>query len=68
MSLTDVTRLTPIKELLPNEIDWNQLKVILAIIQYRFGMSSSAAEDMPSCGNQVKSANEGVSKTFSAHS
>jgi hypothetical protein len=30
---------------LPPEIDWNRLKIALAIIQYRFGMLVSAQDE-----------------------
>lgn len=40
MLILDIMRIKPIKELIPeNLIDYNQLRIIIAIFEYEYGIS-----------------------------
>ncbi|XP_071808561.1 bifunctional 3'-5' exonuclease/ATP-dependent helicase WRN-like [Asterias amurensis] len=38
---SDISRLAPIKALLPESVDWYQIKVVLAVLQVQYGMPTS---------------------------
>ena len=37
--IPDISKLTPIKEALPDHITFNQIKMVLALLQRKFGMN-----------------------------
>ncbi|XP_038060643.1 Werner syndrome ATP-dependent helicase homolog isoform X2 [Patiria miniata] len=42
---SDISRLGPIKALLPESVDWHHIKIVLAILQVQFGMSTTVGDD-----------------------
>ena len=43
--VSDISRLTPIKDQLPDHVDFNQIKMVIAILQRRFGLKDNTLEE-----------------------
>lgn len=41
LSVSDISRLTPIKEQLPDYIEFNHIKLVIAVLQWRYGMTDT---------------------------
>ena len=46
MLILDVSRLTPIKEQLPDYVEFNHIKVVVAILKRKYGMSDTLLQDV----------------------
>ncbi|KAK2148107.1 hypothetical protein LSH36_515g01056 [Paralvinella palmiformis] len=42
---SDISRLSPIKEQLPEHVDFNHIKIVIAILQYQFGVRGDCLEN-----------------------
>lgn len=45
MLFTDISRLTPIKEQLPDYVEFNHIKLVMAMLQRRYGMTDTHLHD-----------------------
>jgi len=44
-TFSDISRLSPIKEQLPEHVDFNHIKIVIAILQYQFGVRGDCLEN-----------------------
>lgn len=43
--ISDISRLAPIKALLPDSVDWHHIKIVLAMLQVQYGMPTSTGNN-----------------------
>ena len=53
----DITRITPIKDALPDHVTYEQIRIVLAILERQYGMDGQAADEKKTVSNRPKKKN-----------
>ena len=56
IAFADISRLTPIKEQLPDYIEFNHIKVVIAVLQNKYGMTDTKIDEIPDHGSSAATA------------